>query len=76
MSKQQAPSIGRVVHYVLATGAHRPALILDVTDDGGVSLSVFAFSAEGGPGEYRNVAHDEDAAPLSWHWPEFVKGAE
>lgn len=76
-----APSIGRIVHYVLdgeaaSVGEHRPAIILRVDGDELVSLRVFTLDEDGaryaaGTVARSQVALDEDTrAPGTWHWPE------
>lgn len=70
---EQVPSIGRVVHFVLAEHMHRPALILyphDPVEDGKVTLYVFVSFEEGMPFSRQWVAHDEGYAEHTWHWPE------
>jgi hypothetical protein len=81
----EKPSIGRIVHYVaygtpggeFPAGACRAAVITEI----GVGVA-----STGGPdpdervgvmvanpsGLYFNhgIAHDEDKAPGTWHWPE------
>jgi hypothetical protein len=73
---EQVPSVGRVVHYVSASGACRPALIIDArdhTDDGTIDLYVMQYSAEGGAKQAIQVKHDEGYKDhFTWHWPEYV----
>lgn len=73
---EQAPSIGRVVHYVYgdkhcAAIITDPAPVLPEGDAlfGGQSLVVFPPNFE----SFTAIAlHDEAGAPATWHWPEFV----
>lgn len=86
----QKPSIGRIVHYVLAErdsttsfGRTRPAIIVDLVEDGSkdglVNLQVFT---NGGidqlpPVQHcKNIVHDESAKQGTWHWPPFVAPAK
>lgn len=73
---QQVPSIGRVVHFVYGD-QHYAAIITapaarEIGPDGaieGQGLTVFP------PGDapFTTVAmHDENCAPATWHWPEYV----
>ncbi len=77
----QVPSIGRIVHYVLAKvdcekmeGKSRPGIIVSVGDerDEPVNLQVFT---NGGHDDLppvhwkRDVSHNEDRKPGTWHWP-------
>ena len=70
----QAPSIGRIVHYVVHSGSgveHRAALITEVHDDVVVRLCVYGLEAIH---FVAYVAFDASAQTLgSWHWPEYVK---
>lgn len=88
------PTIGRVVHYVLAKGVVRPAIIVQVwpSEQGYVNMQVFTDGPnddrhllDGERSEYSpatnrtappasvihrtSVAHDEDGAVGTWHWP-------
>lgn len=78
-----APTVGRIVHYVLPTGpqrgAHRAAMVSDVSESGLVSLHVFKLGQRdtGNPAFtprvdlIDDVKHDEDGMyPGTWHWPE------
>jgi hypothetical protein len=70
------PTVGRVVHYVeMITGTriHRPAIVLEVSDDNPdvVCLKVMT------PGGDHVVSAAPCASPAedksgSWHWPERV----
>ena len=79
------PSIGRIVHYVLATsdvernaGEHRPAIITRVWRDECVQLQVFtdgpndeAHEAAGGTLWRSSVSFNDSEKPgRTWHWPE------
>ena len=81
-------SIGRVVHFVLSSGEHRPALVTNCWDNDTAplgyaniaSLTVFLDMANdvlppnGLPFIFMtSVQHDEDVkASQTWHWPEVV----
>lgn len=78
---KQVPSIGRVVHFVLADGLnpgkHRMAFVADVWDQECVELQVVTTPNDGeqyASGLYwaSTVHQDEAGAPGTWHWPEFV----
>lgn len=73
---EQVPSVGRVVHYVYGN-QHCAAIITDPapqlpTDDalaGGQSLVIFPPNNE----SFTAIAlFDSNAAPGTWHWPEYV----
>lgn len=79
------PSIGRIVHYVLAStdsprnaGEHRPAIITRVWSDECVQLQVFTDGpndeAEGDQGGllWRSSVsmNDVEKPGRTWHWPE------
>lgn len=78
----RAPEIvttGRIVHFVMPFGQHRPAIIV-VAGQGGiedsVELTIFQ-AAEDGPETCRqgHVPFDRDGkVPHSWHWPERDNG--
>jgi hypothetical protein len=67
------PTVGRIVHYVLANGEHRPAIAcacgaipvnLQVFHDGG-------NDAAHSDGEWvTSRSLDETWTPRTWHWPE------
>lgn len=74
--------IGRVVHYVLLSGKHRPAIVVEVWDKeaGVINLQVFTDSANDGAEMSGNlvwrtsVKYDATGlTPNTWHWPEFVE---
>lgn len=77
-------TIGRVVHYVMPDGAHRPALIVNDWHDisapceGYANLQVFTDGPNDGD-EYKSglywatsICHSEDPRPGTWHFPEYV----
>lgn len=75
------PELGRIVHYVLPNGTHRPAIIVQAWPDHRVNLQVFLDgnndvglgSADRGLLWVTHVHEGEDdgtAVPNSWHWPE------
>ena len=76
-SKQQTPSVGRMVHFVYG-GAHVPAIITDPNalylETGkpaatAQALTVFPI----GSTPFTTVAiEDADGANATWHWPEYV----
>lgn len=88
MAKVQVPSIGRIVHYVLPAGQHRPAIIVHVWSPGHfMGTSQLQVFCDGDGGAYNDglpnvvwrtsVVHDEETkAPGTWHWPEFVPPIE
>lgn len=74
---QQMPSIGRAVHYVLDSGAHRPAVIVDVYSAASVAL-IATTKISDQVGRFVEVdpcEYDEHASAGSWHWPEYVPPA-
>ncbi len=80
---EMKPSIGRIVHYVLANGEHRPAIIVRVWSDVCINLLVFRDGINdpgllgGGDGYVQwatsVVQNEDEKSPLSWHWPEKVE---
>jgi hypothetical protein len=70
---EQVPSVGRVVHYVSASGAHRPAIVVDVTGDDELTIFVMQYGVEGGCKTLVQIKHDEGYKDhFTWHWPEYV----
>lgn len=65
---EQAPSIGRIVHYVHPDAGHCPAVISGVA---GLALTLHVFYPQG-VAVVTEVPHDAEAAPETWHWPEYV----
>lgn len=88
----QTPSIGRVVHFVMLSGKHRPATIVEVWPGDMVNLQVMMDGPnDPSPLSDENavlysshaslwrgsVLHDEDQKlPNTWHWPEYVPPKE
>jgi hypothetical protein len=74
----QLPSIGRIVHFVMPSGNHRPAIVVNVTAEGSSrpTLQIFTDSKNDHPRENIHQAHDveydEHGAFGTWHWPERV----
>lgn len=65
---QPAPTIARAVHYVI-DGACKAATVVDTTSD----TTVVGLTYLDPLPDYRpNVAHDENRADGTWHWPERV----
>ena len=85
------PTIGRVVHFVMLGGKHRPATIVEVWPNDMVNLQV-ALDGPNDPSPHNepnsdystashmwrgSIYHDEDQkAPNTWHWPEYVPAKE
>lgn len=78
--KQQAPSVGRVVHYVShgspdgthPTGEHRAAIITEVYGDAADIAGLCVLNPNGMYFQ-RSTRYDPTATiPGTWHWPEFV----
>ena len=75
------PSVGRIVHYVLKNGQHRPAIVVrNWADEGvyvkemGVNLYVFTDGVNDRP-EYGtawapSVMFSDAKEEGTWHWPE------
>jgi len=69
---------GRIVHFVLPHGEHRPAIIVNAWRNaayvnGEVNLTVFPDWSNDGLAatEWRtSVPFSEEAKPNTWHWPE------
>jgi hypothetical protein len=77
---EQAPSIGRIVHYVLTEGTHkgehRPAIVLRCEEQK-IDVHVFTLGIHDGidanPLIVFSVYFDSTGTvPRSWHWPERV----
>jgi hypothetical protein len=68
----QTPSIGRVVHYVATNGAHVPADICGVFEDGTVNLFVKDSTQRAAYFTYSVPFEPTGTAPGSCHWPEYV----
>lgn len=74
----QVPSIGRLVHYVMPNGKHRPAMIVEAWDNSShLNLQVFTDGSNDGPDTpsmlwQTSVEYAESPAPNTWHWPERV----
>lgn len=73
---------GRIVHYVMPSGDHRPAIVVQVCPKewgyppGAVQLQVFTDGSNDGL-EYTSgifwatsVQYSETPAPQTWHWIE------
>lgn len=62
------PSIGRIVHYVIRSSLHLPAIVLRVEGDL-VDLEVFGpvYTHEKFPSDVRE---DPSGELGTWHWPE------
>ena len=76
---EQKVTVGRIVHYVIETGRHLPAIVTDVHNDGteGYRVNLFIFWDPAIPRQYNlkdgviRCPHDEkDKQPDTWHWPE------
>ena len=69
--------VGRIVHYVLANGEHRPAIIVNIFGDT-CNLQVFTDSDEEGKFNDElpsvmwatSIKNSEEPIPITWHWPE------
>lgn len=76
MATEQAPSIGRNVHFVNGN-RHVPAIIIDPQQNDGerTTQALFVMTVE--HGSFTTFAdYDPDCAPATWHWPEFVPPVE
>jgi len=85
---KQAPSVGRIVHYVLpdwddsishwSKGDHRPAIIVRVWGAEMVQLQVFTDGSNdlqsGANVMWCTSVHQDETTKASgtWHWPEYV----
>jgi hypothetical protein len=73
---------GRIVHYVMPNGDHRPAIVVRVwrgpcgEESGCSNLQVFTDGRNDGPGFESgvhwatSVAYSDEPKPGTWHWPE------
>jgi hypothetical protein len=75
------PSIGRIVHFIMPDGQHRPAIIVRVWDPKAtnatlVQLQVFTDSSNDKEPNviWRTSVHQDETAtkPGTWHEPERV----
>jgi hypothetical protein len=78
------PTLGRIVHYVLnngpSAGKHRPAVVVEVTNEYTVNLQVFSDGTKGTmphgdglPNVFRKVGallDDNGHTQGTWHYPE------
>jgi hypothetical protein len=73
--------IGRIVHFVLDSGEHRPGIVVRVWDNGLIQLQVFTDSDKDGiyndrlpPVMWKTSVHfdETEKKPGTWHWPERV----
>lgn len=62
----QAPSVGRIVHYLAGTECHA-AIVVAVHDDHDVTLHVFPPASTAG--QVRAVEDPTARRPGTWHWP-------
>jgi hypothetical protein len=81
MTPHPRPSLGRIVHYVLApvdceqmAGKSRPGIVVLAHDDRLESVNLQVLTNGGHdhlPAVHwkREVAHDEGRKPGTWHWP-------
>ena len=77
--------IGRIVHFVMKDGKHRPAIVVQVWEDsvdGQCNLDVFTDGTNDGMDHdlvvWRTSVPFHNPAvngpkPFSWHWPEKVQ---
>ncbi len=65
---------GRIVHYVMPNGKHRPAVVVEVWDGkGAVNLQVFTDSMNDGAPNVQwqtSVPFSESPEAGTWHWIE------
>lgn len=73
---QDQLTIGRIVHYVMPNGVHRPAIVVQVWDpaNGRANLQVFTDGANDGVEYSRGLywatsaQHSMTEEPGTWHW--------
>lgn len=65
----RSPLVGDIVHVVLSTGAHRPAIVIQPFSRAIVALQVFSFPGEDHTFDGR-IDYDPALMPNTWHWPE------
>ena len=71
---------GRIVHYVMPNGEHRPAVVVRVWNpEGTVNLSVFIDGINDEPSQIggiittvwkTSIVYSDDKKPNTWHWTE------
>jgi hypothetical protein len=78
------PTIGRIVHFVLPNGQHRPGIVVHNwpgNDPPGGLVQLQVFTDSDADGRYNDqlpavswrtsIKQDEETmAPGTWHWPE------
>jgi hypothetical protein len=67
----QAPSVGRIVHYLAGTECHA-AIVVAVHDDHDVTLHVFPPASTAGQVRAVEDPATSPECPGTWHWPERV----
>ncbi len=79
---------GRIVHFVMPGGQHRPAIVVHVwppsmlMKPGYVNLTVFTDWSNDGVDYSKGIVwetsvdYSEEPAPRTWHWPERTKRHE
>ena len=75
-------SVGRIVHFILSNGEHRPAIVVRVWSNECVQLQVFLDGTNDASSDVPRTALDagimwatsvpysEEPQQRSWHWPE------
>jgi hypothetical protein len=66
----EAPTVGRVVHYVNERGTHCAAIITGVGVNNHCALHVFSSHLDDEASYRRAAEYDEAKMHDSWHWPE------
>lgn len=67
---------GRMVHYVMPNGEHRPAVVTRVWSEGCCNLTVFPDLTNDGQAYATglkwatSVGFSEEKSPNTWHWIE------
>lgn len=73
MDTHQAPSVGRIVHFVAAEhGGCMAAIICNVTDVDKENCTLAVFDSQASKSGVWFVPHKEEKSAESWHWPERV----
>ena len=68
-------TVGRIVHYVMGSGEHRPAIIVCVWNQeaGTSNLQVFTDGSNDGKVNVvweTSITRSNVPKPYTWHWPE------
>lgn len=66
---------GRIVHFVISTGEHRPAIVVDVVnkEEGIVHLHLFRLALDIEAERQLYTIYSQEPIIWTWHWIEPVE---